>query len=75
VTIVYTGTLNTSNDYTGMFGVAPNTSLTGLAVSLTYVFDTSLGISDFSSTSNTVHGAMVLELHLQQNWRQSPLTA
>jgi hypothetical protein len=55
VTVVYTGTLNTSYDFTGMFG-APNASVTGDAVSVTYVFNTSIGIVNSSPTSSSAQG-------------------
>lgn len=54
---VYTGTVNTSNDQTGLFGIVG--SLDGLGYSLTYVYDTSIGTAATAPGYSRVFGADV----------------
>lgn len=53
---IYTGTVSGSYDMTGLFGRAPGASLDGLAFSLTYTYDTSLGLRYTSATSDEIYG-------------------
>jgi hypothetical protein len=72
VTVVYTGTLNTSYDFTGMSG-APNASVTGDAVSVTYVFNLSASSIRPRLPVLLKAAATAVPPHLQ-NWPQLPST-
>jgi hypothetical protein len=56
VDVLYTGTISTGLDVTGVFGVA-NTSLTGDSFSVSFVFDTTKGATSSSPDRNNVYAS------------------
>jgi hypothetical protein len=61
VQVTYTGLVSVGYDYTGVFG-APNTDLTGEPYVTRYLFDTTLGSTLSSPTSNYAIGGTVSPL-------------
>ncbi len=53
---VYTGTVTTAYDETGVFGASDPSALDGLAYTLTYIYDTALGIRTTNANSDLVEG-------------------
>ena len=52
----YTGTVTSAYDETGVFGASDPSALDGLAYTLTYIYDTALGIRTTNANSDLVEG-------------------